>query len=49
MSLALLAPPAAIAGTSAYDDAVKDFIDTLEMHMKNCEKLGRYAEADIAR
>ena len=45
----MLAPAAAIAGTSAYDDAVGDFIEVLEGHMSNCERLGRYAEADIAR
>jgi hypothetical protein len=44
-----LVPPAALAGTSAYDDAITEFISTLETHMKNCERLGRYAEADVAR
>ncbi len=44
-----LVPAAATAGTSAYDDAVAEFSATLESHMKNCERLGRYAEADVAR
>jgi hypothetical protein len=48
-SLSSLAPLTAVAGTSAYDDAVREFIDVLEVHMANCEKLSRYAEADIAR
>jgi len=47
--MAGLVPAAALAGTSAYDDAVRDFSDTLETHMSTCERLGRYAEADVAR
>jgi len=44
-----LVPAVALAGTSAYDDALKDFQETLEAHMKNCERLARYEEADVAR
>lgn len=44
-----LVPAAALAGTSAYDDALQDFMETLEAHMRNCERLGRYSEADVAR
>jgi len=46
---AALAPPAALAGASAYDDAVAEFVATLTAHMTNCERLGRYGEADVAR
>ena len=48
-SFSSLAPITAVAGTSAYDDAVREFVEILEVHMKNSEKLNRYAEADIAR
>lgn len=31
------------------DEAVQDFINILEEHRRNCEKLGKYTEAEIAR
>ena len=31
------------------DQAVQDFLEILEEHRKNCERQGKYAEADIAR
>jgi hypothetical protein len=31
------------------DSAVHDFMEILEEHRKNCERLGKYVEAEIAR
>jgi len=31
------------------DEAVQDFINILEEHRRNCEKVGKYTEAEIAR
>lgn len=31
------------------DSAVADFLEILEEHRKNCERLGKYVEAEIAR
>lgn len=31
------------------DSAVNDFLEILEEHRKNCERLGKYVEAEIAR
>jgi hypothetical protein len=31
------------------ESAVQDFIETLEAHQRNCERLGRFVEAEIAR
>lgn len=31
------------------DAAVQDFLEILEEHRKNCEKQGKYVEADIAK
>ena len=47
--MSALVPAAALAGTSAYDDAVGYLVETLESHMRNCERLARYSEADVAR
>ena len=31
------------------DSAVQDFLDILEEHRKNCERQGKYVEAEIAK
>ncbi len=31
------------------DSAVQDFLQILEEHRKNCEKQGKYVEAEIAK
>ena len=31
------------------DSAVQDFLQILEEHRKNCERQGKYVEADIAK
>jgi hypothetical protein len=31
------------------DTAVSDFLDVLEEHRKNCERQGKYVEAEIAK
>ena len=31
------------------DTAVADFLDILEEHRKNCERQGKYVEAEIAK
>ena len=29
------------------ESAVQDFIETLEAHQRNCERLGRFVEAEL--
>ena len=36
-------------GADAEDTAVQDFLQILEEHRKNCEKQGKYVEAEIAK
>jgi hypothetical protein len=31
------------------DSAVQDFLEILEEHRKNCERQGKYVEAEIAK
>jgi hypothetical protein len=33
----------------AEDTAVQDFLEILEEHRKNCERQGKYVEAEIAK
>ena len=37
------------AQESAEDNAVQDFLQILEEHRKNCERQGKYVEAEIAK
>jgi len=34
---------------TAEESAVQDFLEFLEEHRKNCEKQGKYVEAEIAK
>ena len=36
-------------GDNAEDTAVQDFLQILEEHRKNCERQGKYIEAEIAK
>src|SRR6056300_1063024 len=36
-------------GDNAEDTAVQDFLEILEEHRKNCERQGKYVEAEIAK
>ena len=36
-------------GDNAEDTAVQDFLQILEEHRKNCERQGKYVEAEIAK
>merc|ERR1711959_586551 len=36
-------------GDNAEDTAVADFLQILEEHRKNCERQGKYVEAEIAK
>lgn len=38
-----------MAEGAALNDALDDFLDILTEHRRNCERLGRYVEAEIAR
>ena len=40
---------ATMDGADAEDTAVQDFLQILEEHRKNCEKQGKYVEAEIAK
>jgi hypothetical protein len=39
----------AVAGLADQAEAVSEFIEILNEHRRNCERLGRYVEAEIAR
>ena len=38
-----------MSGDASEDSAVQDFLQILEEHRKNCERQGKYVEAEIAK
>ena len=41
--------PETMSGDASEDSAVQDFLQILEEHRKNCERQGKYVEAEIAK